>query len=82
MPSLPSEKISNAVTAEVICDLIKRELKLADLPMGCSFRDAGFTNEQLIRIQVRINRTYSRTVKAIHYSDNCFTLTDRFNGKD
>lgn len=68
-------------TPETIASLIKRELQIQDLPLDCCFNDAGFSHSQLIRIQVRINKTFARTVSKILFLDNCYTLTDRFNEK-
>lgn len=68
-------------TPEIIRALITRELSLEDLPMDLTFGQAGFSVNDLVRIQIKINRTFSRTVSKVLLIDNCFTLTDRFNEK-
>ena len=67
------------VTPETFRDLIKRMFKLVELPLDLSFRDAGLSHEHLMQLQTRIARAYMRTVTVIHFGDNCYTLTDRFN---
>lgn len=69
------------VTAETIRSIILRELRVQDLPLNLSFADAGFSVSDLVRIQVRINKTYSRTVSKVLLIDTCYSLTDRFNAK-
>ena len=71
----------NQESPETICSLVKKELQLQDLPLDLAFGDAGFTHAQLIRIQIRINKTFARTVSKVMFIDNCYTLTDRFNEK-
>lgn len=71
----------NLTTPETICSLVKKECQLQDLPLDLAFSDAGLSHAQLIRIQIRINKTYARTVSKVLFIDNCYTLTDRFNEK-
>lgn len=69
------------ITPETIRSIITRELKIADLPMDLDFNQAGFSMSDLVRIQIRINKTYSRTVSKVLLGDTCYSLTDRFNAK-
>ncbi len=67
-------------TPNEICSLIKKLMRIEDLPLNCSFSDAGFSNSDLLKIQSGLAKRYHKTAARIDYSDTTYTLTDKMNG--
>lgn len=72
---------NSEITTERISALIKSELQLQELGIDETFLNLGFSHDDLIKIQTRIAKAFSRTVSTVFFTDSVVSITRALNTK-
>lgn len=69
------------ITEERIKAIVKRELKIVEVPMNVGLGDLGASHTNLISIQNKICTTFGRTVRSLRFIDTIYTIHEQLTTK-
>lgn len=75
-PTVATHIHTPAISLEIVKNIFKEELKLADVPLGETFQNLAFSEAQLEKVRQRLYKTFGTGTRAMQ-SDTIFSYTDK-----